>query len=151
MSETPQEPEAQAENAATDEAADQEGPATVQYAPSGAPLPASPEEKTMGMLCHLLVVVGAIVPFACVIGPLIIWVMKKDQMPFVDSEGKEALNFGITVAIAFVICSLLMFVFIGFLLLPLVWLALLILGILATVSANKGQPYRYPVSIRLIK
>jgi uncharacterized Tic20 family protein len=109
------------------------------------------DEKTMGMLCHLLALSGFLIPFGTIIGPLVIWLIKKDTMPFVDDQGKESLNFQITCLIAFIICGLLIFVLIGFLLLPLVALADLILVIIATIKANNGIAYRYPFALRLIK
>lgn len=108
-------------------------------------LAVSNEERTMAMLCHLLGL------FTSFVGPLILWLIKKDEMKFVDDQGKEALNFQITVAIASVIASLLTFVCIGLILLPAIGLADIIFCILAAVAANKGQAYRYPATIRLIK
>ncbi len=90
-----------------------------------------------------------IIPFGNVIGPLIVWQMKKD-MPFVDDQGKEALNFQITVSIAVFICFPLMFVLIGLLLLPLVLLGALVMTIIAGLKANNGETYRYPLALRLI-
>ena len=106
---------------------------------------ASQDEKSMAMLCHLL---GFFTSF---IGPLIIWLIKKDQSAYINEQGKEALNFQITIAIAAFAASLLMYVCIGFLALPLVLLANLILSIMACIAASKGEPYRYPLSLRLVK
>ena len=105
----------------------------------------SQDSKNMGMLCHLLGL------FTCFLGPLILWLIKKDNDQFVDSQGKEALNFQITVIFAIIASYILMIVFIGIFL----WLATiicdLIFCIMASVAASKGENYRYPVSIRLIK
>jgi uncharacterized Tic20 family protein len=117
-------------------------------APGGAP---SPEEKQWAMFAHLSALVGFIIPLGSIIGPLVIWQMKKAEMPFVDDQGKEALNFQITALIAIVVCFVLMFVLIGMLLLPLVALAVLILTIIGGIKANNGEAYRYPFAIRLIK
>ena len=105
---------------------------------------ASKDERTIAMLCHLAGLIGFL-------GPLIVWLIKKDEFPLVNDQGKESLNFQITVLIALVISGILMAVFIGFLLFPLVWLADLILIIVATVKANSGVVYRYPFALRLIK
>jgi uncharacterized Tic20 family protein len=105
----------------------------------------SSDERTMGMLAHLLGL------FLGVIGPLIIWLIKKDQSTFVNDQGKEALNFQITVLIALVACSVLSVVVIGALLMPIVGIADLVLIIMASIAANNGQTYRYPVNIRFIK
>lgn len=118
-----------------------------QPAPSGG---VSPEEKQWGMFAHLAALVGFIIPFGNFIGPLIVWQMKKAEMPFVDDQGKEALNFQITVAIALVICFLLTFVLIGLLLLPVVAIAALVLTIVGALKANSGEAYRYPFAWRLI-
>ena len=114
-----------------------------------APPPADGEiasdERTMAMLAHLLAI------FTWFIGPLIIWLIKKDSSEFVDDQGKEALNFQITIGIAWIASGLLTCVAIGLFIMPVVFVANLIFCILATVAANGGQRYRYPVAIRLIK
>ena len=86
-----------------------------------------------------------------VIGPLIVWQLKKDLHPFVDEQGKEALNFQITYSVAMMVCGLLAWVLIGFPLMLLVGLAALVLTIIAGLKANAGQAYRYPLCWRLIK
>lgn len=105
----------------------------------------------MGMLCHLLALSGLIVPFGNIIGPLVIWLIKKETMPFVDDQGKESLNFQISVTIAMFIAGLLVFVFIGMLLLPVIGIAALVLTIIGGIKANDGVYHRYPFTIRLIK
>lgn len=99
----------------------------------------------MAMLAHLLGI------FTGFIGCLIIWLIKKDESAFVDDQGKEALNFQITVLIALVAAWLLTFLCIGLLLLPAVVIANVVFCILAVVESNKGVAYRYPVTLRLIK
>ena len=111
----------------------------------------SKDERTWGMLCHLIALVGVLVPFGSIIGPLVVWLVKKDEMPFVNDQGKESLNFQITMLIAFIICIILMFVFIGiFLLIPL-FIYWLVVVIMAAVKANDGVAYRYPYAIRFMK
>jgi len=105
----------------------------------------SQDSRTLGMLCHLL---GLLTNF---LGPLILWLIKKDEDKFVDRQGKEALNFQITVAIAFIVSSLLSFLCIGFLLMPAVAIADLVFCILACVKANQGQDYQYPLTFRFVK
>ncbi len=105
----------------------------------------SSDSRMMGMLCHLLGL------FTCFIGPLIIWLIKKDEDPFVDNQGKEALNFQITVGIAFIVSGLLAFVCVGVFMGTAVGIADLVFCIVAAAKANSGQAYRYPVSIRFIK
>jgi uncharacterized Tic20 family protein len=99
----------------------------------------------------LSALVGYIIPFGSIIGPLIIWQIKKNEMPFVDDQGKEALNFQITMAIAVIVCIVLMLILIGFLLIWIVGIVDLIFIVIAAISANNGQAYRYPLNLRLIK
>ncbi|MEE9213099.1 MAG: DUF4870 domain-containing protein, partial [Phycisphaeraceae bacterium] len=109
-------------------------------------------ERTMGMLCHILALAGFVVPLVGnIFGPLIIWLIKKDDHPFINDQGKESLNFQITVVIAVVICLALFCVGIGVFLLPLVGLANLVFIIIAAVNAYDGKLYRYPFALRLIK
>ena len=117
-------------------------------APTGVP---TAEDKQWGLFAHLSSLSGLIIPFGNIIGPLIIWQVKKDTLPFAADQGKEALNFNITIAIAAIICGLLTLVLIGFLLLPLVGLAWLIFTIIGAMKANNGEAYRYPFALRLIK
>jgi hypothetical protein len=105
----------------------------------------SNDAKNMGVLCHLL---GFFTSF---VGPLVIWLIKKDQLPFVDHHGKEALNFQITLAIAFVVGGVTTAFCIGGIILLVAWLADLILSIMACVAASKGEYYKYPWCLRLIK
>lgn len=104
------------------------------------------DERMWGMLAHLSGLIAGIVglPF---LGPLIVWLMKKDESPFVGDQAKEALNFQIAVLIAILIC---MVTCVGIILLPVVGIGSLIFSILAAVEANKGVMYRYPYTIRLI-
>ena len=103
------------------------------------------DAKTMAMLCHLLAI------FTSFLGPLIIWLVKKDEHPYIDEQGKEALNFQITVALAMVASVLLSFACIGLVIMPVVGILDLVFCIIATVKVNDGEPYRYPISLRLVK
>jgi len=126
----------------------------------GAP---SAEERQWALFAHLSALLGAILTGAfgggwgCFIGPLIIWLVKKDTMPFVNDQGKEALNFNITVAIAFLVLLLLSIMTFGiglFIAIPLwviIGIAWLVLTIIAAIKANEGVRYRYPFTLRLIK
>ncbi len=109
------------------------------------------EERNWGMLCHLIVFAGLIIPFASIIGPLVIWLIKRDEMPFVEDQGKESLNFQITMFLATIASALLMFVLIGFVLIFVVIIFQLIAVIIASIKANEGVYYRYPLNLRLIK
>lgn len=113
------------------------------------PAPAAPlsesDDKLWAALSHLS---GIVLGF---VGPLVIWLVLKDRGAKTAVEAKEALNFQITAAIGWVAAVILTFVFIGFLLFPLVGIAVLIFSILGFVKVNGGGSYRYPVAIRLIK
>ena len=126
---------------------------TVPYATPGAsgypgpyvgPAP-DKDSKTMSLLAHLL---GILIGF---IGPLVIWLLKKDTSPFVDDQGKESLNFQLTLLIGYIIAGATSCIFIGMLIFPVVWIVGLILGIMGAMKANEGVAYRYPFAIRLIK
>ena len=125
-----------------------EAPSADSQAPPSQPgvLPTAQnqDDKTMGMLCHLL---GAFMGF---VGPLVIWLIKKDQSKFVDDQGKEALNFHIVLLIGHVIGGATMCFTFG-LVNAAVGLVGIIFGIIGGLEANKGVAYRYPFNIRLIK
>lgn len=126
-------------------------PEPVNYRSPGADLnvyqgpPPDKDAKTMAMLSHLL---GILLGF---LGPLIIWLLKKDSSPFVDDQGKESLNFQLMLLIGYVIAGATTCLVIGFILLPIIWLLALIFGIMGTIKANEGVAYRYPFNIRFIK
>ncbi|HET6905491.1 MAG TPA: DUF4870 domain-containing protein [Rhodanobacteraceae bacterium] len=122
----------------------------------------SAEERQWAMFAHLSALLGGLVTgwvggWGWFLGPLIIWLVKKDTMPFVNDQAKEALNFNITIAIIFVILTILSVATLGFGLvvaLPLMFIigiAALVLIIMAAVKANEGKAYRYPFALRLIK
>lgn len=102
------------------------------------------DERTMAMLSQLLGI------FTGFLGPLVMYLIAKDDQPFFKHHAAEALNFQITVTIAYVASVLLMIVLIGFILFPLVWVGALVLEIMATMAANRGEWYRYPISIRMV-
>ncbi len=102
------------------------------------------------MAAHLSALAGIIVPFGNVIGPLIAWLVKRDQSPLVDREGKEALNFQISMTIYMLVSALLIFAFIGVPLLLVVCVMDLILTIVAAIKTSSGESYRYPFTIRFL-
>ena len=83
-------------------------------------------------------------------GPLLIWLFKKDESPFVEAQAKEALNFQISISIYGIVAALLAFVLIGFLLIPALFIAHIVLTIIAAVRVSEGRAYSYPLTIRLI-
>lgn len=115
------------------------------------------DQRQMGLFSHLSSLVGLIIPFGNILGPLILWLVKKDTMPFVEDQAKEALNFNITLGIIGIVLAIITMVTFGIgavLTVPLgvvIGIAWLVLTIMAGLKANEGQYYRYPFALRLIK
>ena len=109
------------------------------------------DARTWAMFCHLGALAGYIIPFGNIIAPLVIWLIKKDESPFVDDQGKESLNFQISITIYALVALLLTVIVIGFFLLLAVGIFALVMVIIAAVKANDGEKYRYPLCIRFIK
>ena len=107
----------------------------------------SKDEKMWGMLCHLSALAGFVIPFGNIIAPLVIWILKKEEFPLVDDQGKEALNFQISLTIYFIAGAILLIVGIGFVILPIVAVFGLIMIIIASIKANDGEKYRYPITV----
>ena len=121
-------------------------PPTPYGADSGQPGPLNPnDEKTWALGTHLLCLVASF------IAPLVVWLVFKGRGPFLEHHAKEALNFQITVLIAALVSSLLIFLLVGLVLLPLVGLWALIMPIIAAVKASSGEWYRYPLTVRFIR
>ncbi|MBP8264863.1 MAG: DUF4870 domain-containing protein [Pseudomonas sp.] len=112
--------------------------------------PPSAEARQWAMLCHFAAFFGLVFPFGNLLGPLVVWQIKRDLDPFVDAQGKEAVNFQISVTLAGLVCVPLMLILIGFPLLALVTVGALVLTIIAGIKANEGQAYRYPFCWRPI-
>jgi uncharacterized Tic20 family protein len=135
----------------------------INPAPAGAESGISADERQWAMFAHLSALAGGILTtgwagsIGCFIGPLVIWLMKKDTMPFVDDQAREALNFNISVAIIFFVLWVLTFLTLGIgilltgPLMILVGLAWLVFTIIASMKANQGERYRYPFTLRLVK
>jgi hypothetical protein len=117
----------------------------------------SAEQRQWGLFAHLSSLVGLIIPLGNILGPLILWLVKKDTMPFVEDQAKEALNFNITLGIIGIVLTIITVVTFGIgavLTVPLgilLGIAWLVLTIMAGLKANEGQYYRYPFALRLIK
>jgi uncharacterized Tic20 family protein len=109
------------------------------------------DEKLFAMLCHVLSFSGYLVPFGNLLGPLIMWLIKKNESPFVDRHGKESVNFQISVLIYFIVSAVLFFVIIGFFLAAALFVFDIVVVIMAAIAANDGKEYRYPLCIRFIK
>jgi uncharacterized Tic20 family protein len=110
------------------------------------------EARQWAMACHLVALVGLLgngVGF--VLGPLIVWLLKKEDHPFIDEQGKESLNFQITMLIIMFISVLFTLVIVGFAFLIIAAFIMTIFPIIGAIKANDGEHYRYPFSIRFIK
>jgi uncharacterized protein len=116
------------------------------------PVLSQSQNRTWDALCHLMALAGFVgLPFGNVLGPLIFWIVKKDESASVDEHGKESLNFQISMTIYTIVAGLSLFILIGIALLPAILVLNLVLTIIAGVKASNGEPYRYPLSIRFIK
>ena len=118
------------------------------------------DARLWGMLAHLSALAKYTgIPFGNIIGPLVCWLVKKDEHPFVDDQGKESLNFQISITIAslviFAIGFVTMCIYIGVLILavgiPAILIVDLVFVIIAAIKANAGEYYRYPVNIRIVR
>lgn len=110
------------------------------------------DARMWAMFCHLAGLCGMILPVVGqIVAPLILWQIKKDNFPFVDDQGKEALNFQISVTIYAIVSALLSFLCIGFFLLAAVGVFDFVFMIIAAIKSNEGRAYRYPLTIRLVK
>ena len=108
--------------------------------------------RMWAMFCHFGAFAGFIIPYVGnIIGPLVIWQIKKDESPLVDDQGKESLNFQISMTIYAIVAFLLCFVIIGIPILIALAIFWFIIVIIAGVKANNGEKFRYPLCIRLIK
>ena len=104
------------------------------------------------MFAHLSSFLGyTCIPQANIIAPLIIWQVKKDDMPFASDQGKECLNFQISMLIYVIISAILIIILIGVAFLVILYVMNIILTIIAAIKANEGVPYRYPLTMRFIK
>ncbi|HET7656483.1 MAG TPA: DUF4870 domain-containing protein [Luteimonas sp.] len=136
-------------------------PAAAEQSSATEAIPA--EQRQWAMFAHLSALAGGIVTagwagsIGCFLGPLVIWLMKKETMPFVDDQAKEALNFNITVAIAFFVLFVLTLLSLGIgiiltgPLMIIIGLAWLVFTVIAAIKSNEGVRYRYPFAIRLVK
>ena len=130
-------------------------------ATASSPSMPSAEERNWAMVAHLSALAGGLLSgffggLGVFVGPLVVWLIKKDTMPFVDEQGKEALNFNITCAIALLILIVfsVMTLGIGLLLTVPLWVAVgifwLVVTIIAAVKTSNGEQYRYPGIIRFL-
>jgi uncharacterized Tic20 family protein len=102
------------------------------------------DDKNIATIMHLGGILFSFIP------ALVVWLLKKDDSAYIGIQAKEALNFQMTILIAQLAAWILLWLLIGFLLMPIIWLLNIILCVLAAISTSKGQAYRYPFSLHLI-
>jgi uncharacterized protein len=124
-------------------------PGLVARGPGDAGGGADANARQWAMLAHLSALFGLIIGLNW-LGPLVVYLVKKDEHPFIADQGREALNFNLSVFIYVLVSVVLIFIVIGFLLLPVIGIAWLVLTIIAGIRANNGEPYRYPLTIKFV-
>lgn len=115
-------------------------------------LEANKDARTWATVCHLSALLALVgVPLGNILGPLVIWLIKRNDHSFVDDQGKEAINFQISMTLYGIIAGVLVFFLVGFFLLVAIAIVDLVFVIMAAIKANDGETYRYPLSIRIIQ
>jgi uncharacterized protein len=109
------------------------------------------EVRNTAVAAHLSTLAGLLVPFGSVIGPLAVWLTRRDRDPFIDDTGREALNFGISIAIYGLAALVGALLLVGIPLLIVGVIAWVVLASVAAVKASQGQAYRYPLTLRLVR
>jgi uncharacterized protein len=124
-----------------------------QPLPPPPPAPATSSDiRTWCVLCHAAALLGLFFHFlGHLLGPLIVWLVKRGESPEVDAHGKESLNFQISMLIYDAVAAILCVVLIGIPILIALWVLNTVLVIIASIQASEGKFYRYPITIRLIK
>jgi uncharacterized Tic20 family protein len=114
--------------------------------------PALSNVRTWAALCHASALFGVFFHFpGHLLGPLIVWLAKRDESPEIEAHGKEALNFQISMLIYNVVAAVFCLILIGFVLLAVLWVLNAVLVIVAAIQASEGKFYRYPMTIRFIQ
>ncbi len=114
-------------------------------------IPAGRDERMWAMLSHISSFAMFIFPFGNIIAPLVIWLLKREQMPLVEDQGREVLNFQISISIYGIISAILITIVIGIPLFFAVAIFAIVATIIGAIRANDGERYRYPLNLRLIK
>jgi uncharacterized protein len=118
--------------------------------PPGSPT-ASSQTRTWNVLCHASALLGLFTHFiGHLLGPLIVWLVKRGDSAEIDAHGKESLNFQLSMLIYDCIAGILCFIVIGIPLLLALWIANTVLVIIASIKASEGKFYRYPFTIRFL-
>ncbi len=123
--------------------------------PTPPPLPtasAFSNARTWSVLCHASALLGVFLHFpGHLLGPLIVWLMKRGDSPEIDAQGKEALNFQISMLLYTLISGVFCLILIGFVFIAVLWVLNAVFVIIASIQASEGKFYRYPMTIRFIQ
>ncbi|HEY0049298.1 MAG TPA: DUF4870 domain-containing protein [Pyrinomonadaceae bacterium] len=111
----------------------------------------TPEQKTMGLIMHLSQLANLILFPVGIAIPIVIWQTQKEKTPALDAHGKMVTNFMISMTIYFIVSFILVFVLIGFLLLPIVAIIGIVFPIIGGIKANNGELWEYPLAIKFLK
>lgn len=109
------------------------------------------DQRQMGMFLHLSQLAGFVIPFGCIILPLVLWQTQKEKMPVLDAHGKMVVNFMISVLIYLIVSGILMFVLVGILTMLAVIVIHIVFPIIGAVKANNGEIWEYPLTIKFLK
>jgi uncharacterized Tic20 family protein len=125
---------------------------TTYPTPPPLPVTALTNVRTWAALCHASALIGVFLHFpGHILGPLIVWLVKRGDSPEIDAHGKEALNFQISMLIYNVVSAVFCLILIGFVFLAILWVLNAVLVIIAAIQASEGKFYRYPMTIRFIQ
>ena len=104
----------------------------------------SNDDKNIATITHIGGTVFSFVP------ALIVWILKKDENQYIEDQAKEALNFQITMVLAYMLAGVLSWILIGLIFFPVIWVLNIVFCIIAAISTSRGETYRYPFCLRLI-
>ena len=132
---------------------------TTSSLPTPPPLPGSPatsvsssDVRIWNILCHASALLGVFLHFpGHLLGPLIVWLAKRDDSPEIDAHGKESLNFQISMLLYTLISAVFCLILIGFIFIAVLWVLNAVFVIIASIQASDGKFYRYPMTIRFIQ
>lgn len=126
-------------------------PPVPPFEPASEAVPPDKEERLWAMTAHLSAFVGYFFPFGNILGPLVVWIAKRDTSEFVEDQARESLNAQISVTIYLAVAAVLCLILIGIPIFFGLLLANVVLIIVAAIKANDGFRYRYPLIFRLVK
>ncbi|HEY4374736.1 MAG TPA: DUF4870 domain-containing protein [Burkholderiales bacterium] len=110
----------------------------------------SSEERSWSAIAHLAAFAGLVIPLGNILGPLLVWLVKRNELPLVDTEAKEAMNFQITVTLCLLLCIPAFFIGVGGIMFVVILFGAFFLMIKAAIHASKGEDYSYPFTVRMI-